>query len=41
MLKEQDMSYATPFRTTGWVFTYEEVFVSFKGNETYMETVKP
>jgi hypothetical protein len=40
MLNEQDISHATPFRTTGWVFTHKEGFVSFKGNETHMETVK-
>ncbi|KAF4625639.1 hypothetical protein G7Y89_g12526 [Cudoniella acicularis] len=40
MLKEQDIYYATPFRTVGWVFTCKEGFASFKGNETHMETVK-
>jgi hypothetical protein len=40
MLKEQDIYHANPFRTTGWVFTCKEGFVSFKGNETHMETVK-
>ncbi|KAF4626745.1 hypothetical protein G7Y89_g11409 [Cudoniella acicularis] len=40
MLNEQDISHATPFRTIGWVFTHKEGFVSFKGNETHMETVK-
>jgi len=40
MLKEQDISHATPFRTTGWVFSEKEGFVSFKGNQTHMEMVK-
>lgn len=40
MLNEQDISHATPFRTTGWVITRKEGFVSFKGNETHIETVK-
>ena len=40
MLKQQDIYHATPFRTTGWIFTCKEGFVSFKGNETHMETVK-
>jgi hypothetical protein len=40
MLKEQDISRATPFRTTGWFFTRNEGLVSFKGNETHMKTVQ-
>lgn len=40
MLNEQDISHATPFRTTGWDFTRQEGFLPFKGNETHIETVK-
>jgi hypothetical protein len=40
MLKEQDISRVTPFKTTGWFFTRNEGLVSFKGNETYMKTVQ-
>jgi hypothetical protein len=40
ILNEQDIYYTTPFRTTGWVFTCNKGFVSFKGQETHMETVK-
>jgi hypothetical protein len=40
ILNKQDISYITPFRTIGWVFTCKEGLVSFKGNETYIEMVK-
>jgi hypothetical protein len=40
ILNKQDISYTTPFRIIGWVFTRKEGLVSFKGNETHIETVK-
>jgi len=39
MLNAQDICHGTPFRTTGWVFSYDGV-VSFKGVESHAPTTK-
>jgi len=40
MLKKEDIYYAIPFGTMGWVFTCKEGLISFKGEESHMETVQ-
>jgi hypothetical protein len=40
MLNDQDARHGEPFRTTGWVFTWEKGVISFKGEESHAATVQ-